>query len=74
MILRHLNSKGYSRLMSAGVPFGVKMGTDIARGLWVYQSGERIFLLRIFIKKSPKTPPTEIERAFRRLEEMQNEI
>ncbi|EBP8608436.1 type II toxin-antitoxin system RelE/ParE family toxin, partial [Salmonella enterica] len=33
-----------------------------------------IFLLRIFIKKSPKTPPTEIELAFRRLEEMQNEI
>ncbi|EAY7418613.1 type II toxin-antitoxin system RelE/ParE family toxin, partial [Salmonella enterica] len=27
-----------------------------------------------FIKKSPKTPPTEIELAFRRLEEMQNEI
>ena len=50
------------------------MGTDIARGLWVYQSGERIFLLRIFIKKSPKTPPAEIEVAFRRLEEMQNEI
>lgn len=46
------------------------MGTDIARGLWVYQSGERIFLLRIFIKKSTKTPRNEIELAFRRLEEM----
>ncbi|WP_414071966.1 type II toxin-antitoxin system RelE/ParE family toxin [Rahnella rivi] len=46
------------------------MGTDIARGLWVYQSGERIFLLRIFIKKSAKTPRNEIELAFRRLEEM----
>nr|WP_254302965.1 type II toxin-antitoxin system RelE/ParE family toxin [Rahnella sp. BCC 1045] len=46
------------------------MGTDIARGLWVYQSGERIFLLRIFIKKSVKTPRNEIELAFRRLEEM----
>jgi len=46
------------------------MGTDIARGLWVYQSGERIFLLRIFIKKSAKTPRSEIELAFRRLEEM----
>lgn len=50
------------------------MGTDIARGLWVYQTGERIFLLRIFIKKSPKTPPAEIELAFRRLEEMKHEI
>jgi phage-related protein len=50
------------------------MGTDIARGLWVYQAGERIFLLRIFIKKSQKTPPGEIELAFRRLEEMKHEI
>lgn len=50
------------------------MGTDIARGLWFYQSGERIFLLRIFIKKSPKIPPEEIVLAFRRLEEMKHEI
>ncbi|MGL0922186.1 type II toxin-antitoxin system RelE/ParE family toxin [Klebsiella pneumoniae] len=50
------------------------MEADIARGIWVYQSGERIFLLRIFIKKSPKTPPAEIDQALRRLEEMQNEI
>ncbi|WP_437615120.1 type II toxin-antitoxin system RelE/ParE family toxin [Erwinia sp. V71] len=50
------------------------MGSDIARGLWVYQAGERIFLLRIFIKKSMKTPPGEIELAFRRLEEMKSEI
>ena len=42
--------------------------------IWVYQSGERIFLLRIFIKKTPKTPPAEIDQALRRLEEMQNEI
>lgn len=48
-------------------------GTDIARALWVYQSGKRIFILRIFIKKTPKTPPAEIELAWRRLEEMQNE-
>jgi len=50
------------------------MGTDIARGLWVYQSGKRIFLLRIFIKKSAKTTRKEIEIAFQRLEEMKNEI
>lgn len=49
-------------------------GADIARGIWVYQSGERIFLLRIFIKNRQKTPPAEIDQALRRLEEMQNEI
>ena len=32
------------------------MGADIARGIWVYQSGERIFLLRIFIKNRQKRP------------------
>ncbi|TBL64171.1 type II toxin-antitoxin system RelE/ParE family toxin [Hafnia paralvei] len=50
------------------------MGSDITRGLWVYQVGERIFLLRIFIKKSQKTPRSEIELAFHRLEEMNDEI
>lgn len=49
------------------------MGTDIARGLWVYQTGEHIFLLRIFIKKSQKTPSGELNLAFHRLEEMKNE-
>lgn len=49
-------------------------GTDIARGLWVYQTGERIFLLRIFIKKSQKIPTGEMELAVRTLEEMKNEI
>lgn len=48
------------------------MGGDIARGLWVYQTGQNIFVLRIFIKKTPKTPSAEIELAWRRLEDMIN--
>jgi phage-related protein len=50
------------------------MGGDIARGLWVYQTGSKIFMLRIFIKKTSKTPPSEIDLAWRRLEEMKREI
>jgi phage-related protein len=50
------------------------MGGDIARGLWVYQTGQNIFVLRIFIKKTPKTPPAEIDLAWRRLEDMINGI
>ncbi|MGJ0482651.1 type II toxin-antitoxin system RelE/ParE family toxin [Pantoea agglomerans] len=46
------------------------MGGDIARGLWVYQADKNIFILRIFIKKTTKTPLAEIDLAFRRLEEM----
>lgn len=49
-------------------------GCDIARGLWVYQAKKRIFVLRIFIKKTRKTPPGEADLALRRLEEMLNEI
>lgn len=45
------------------------MGGDIARGLWVYQSGSKIYLLRIFVKKTPKTPPAEIALAWQRLED-----
>ncbi|EED7437889.1 type II toxin-antitoxin system RelE/ParE family toxin [Salmonella enterica] len=46
------------------------MGTDIARGLWVYQKAKTIYILRVFVKKTPKTPPGEIELALSRLEEM----
>lgn len=50
------------------------MGTDISRRLWVYQAGQKIYMLRIFIKKSQKTPKFEIETAWHRLEEMLREI
>jgi len=46
---------------------------DIARGLWVYQVGKKIYLLRIFIKKTTKTPPEEIALAWARLEEMKDD-
>lgn len=49
------------------------MGKDIARGLYVYQKGKNIYLLRVFIKKTKKTPLGEITLAFERLEEMLNE-
>ncbi len=46
---------------------------NIARGLWVYQVGKKIYLLRVFIKKTPKTPPEEIALAWTRLEEMKKD-
>ncbi|KML24142.1 RelE toxin protein [Leclercia adecarboxylata] len=45
------------------------LGSDISRGLWVYQSGQRIF-----IKKTNKKPAGEMALAWSRLKEMQNEI
>lgn len=49
------------------------LGTDIARGIWVYQKGSVIVMLRIFIKKTNKTPRSELEMAKKRLEEISNE-
>ncbi|KFC06354.1 hypothetical protein GTGU_02623 [Trabulsiella guamensis ATCC 49490] len=46
---------------------------DIARGLWVYQVGKKIYLLRIFIKKTTRIPPEEIALAWFRLEEIKND-
>lgn len=49
------------------------MGTDIARGIWVYHKGNTIIMLRVFIKKSQKTPAKEIDLARKRLAEVLNE-
>ncbi|EIZ1383883.1 type II toxin-antitoxin system RelE/ParE family toxin [Salmonella enterica] len=46
---------------------------DIARGLWVYQAGKKIYMLGIFVKKTSKTPPEEITLAWARLKEMKND-
>ncbi|CNH69867.1 type II toxin-antitoxin system RelE/ParE family toxin [Yersinia pekkanenii] len=45
-------------------------GADIARTLFVYQQGKRVFILRCFVKKSERTPPTEIMLALQRLEDL----
>jgi len=49
------------------------MGTDIARGIWVYHKANTIIMLRVFIKKSQKTPAKEINLARKRLAEVLNE-
>ncbi|QTO88968.1 type II toxin-antitoxin system RelE/ParE family toxin [Klebsiella pneumoniae] len=48
------------------------MGTDIA-GHLVYHKGNTIIMLRVFIKKSQKTPAKEIDLAKKRLAEVLNE-
>ncbi|NDK97608.1 hypothetical protein GPY23_00850 [Photorhabdus bodei] len=46
---------------------------DITRTIFAYAKGKRIYILRTLIKKTPKTPPTEIKLALQRLEEMTDE-
>jgi phage-related protein len=43
----------------------------IARALYVTASGQRIVILRVFTKKTQKTPRREIELARRRAEEVE---
>ena len=46
---------------------------DITRTFFAFAKGKKIFILRTFVKKSPKTQPSEIKLALSRLEEMTNE-
>ena len=49
-------------------------GKDIARGLWVYQRGNLIIMLRVFVKKSQKISRSELDMAWSRLETIKNEM
>lgn len=49
------------------------VGAVHCRGIYAFQRGETIFLLRVFIKKTQKTPTSEIRLALARLKEMQIE-
>lgn len=42
----------------------------IARALYVTASGQRIVVVRVFTKKTQKTPPREIKLALKRAEEV----
>ena len=44
-----------------------------SRGIYVYRNGKSIWLLRVFVKKTQKTPVTELALAIKRLKEMQDE-
>jgi phage-related protein len=42
----------------------------IARAIYVTASGRRVVILRIFIKKTQKTPPQELDIALKRAKEV----
>lgn len=49
-----------------------KAQEGIGRCLFCYLQGRRIYVLNAFIKKSPKTPKSELELARRRQKEVQD--
>lgn len=46
---------------------------DITRTFFAFAKGKKIYILRSFIKKTKKTPESEIALAFKRLEELIND-
>jgi phage-related protein len=47
------------------------MGRDgISRAIYVTASGQRVVILRVFVKKTQKTPPRELELARQRAKEV----
>lgn len=54
--------------------FELRVGKqNITRTFFAFAVGKKIYILRTFIKKTPKTPPAEIELALKRLGEMTDE-
>jgi len=49
------------------------LGLIHSRGIYVYQREKTIYLLRVFIKKTQKTPSAEIRLALKRQQEMLDE-
>ena len=53
--------------------FELRVGRkDIARAAWFFQRGQRIVVVRCFVKKSRKTPQGELELARKRMAEYLN--
>lgn len=53
--------------------FELRVGRkDITRTFFAYAKGHRIYILRTFIKKTPKTPKAEIALAKARWEELKD--
>ena len=46
---------------------------NIARSIYVLASGRKLVILRTFIKKTQKTPPSELKIAYTRLKEVKDD-
>jgi len=54
--------------------FELRVGKkNIARTFFAFARGRKIYVLRTFIKKSQKTPSSEVQIALKRLKELEHE-
>ncbi len=62
--LRHIQGKIWE--------MRAKGHSGISRALYVTVTGRRVIILRVFVKKTPQTPPSEIALALDRIKEIDN--
>ena len=62
-----------SKPLAQGLVESSTVGMIQCRGIYAIQQGQTIFLLRVFTKKTQKTPPADIRLALKRLQEMRDE-
>jgi len=60
--IRHLHDKLWE--------IRAKGKSGISRGIYVAFTGRRVVILRIFVKKSQKTPKADLELAMKRMKEL----
>lgn len=68
--LQHLPGKYARHLRGPLWEFRLKGKDGIARALYVTGRGQRVIIVRVFAKKTQKTPPREIELALARANEV----
>jgi len=68
--LQHVSTKFAKHLEGQLWEFRLKGKDGIARALYVTASGQRIIIVRVFAKKTQKTPRKEITLALERAEEV----
>ncbi len=49
-------------------------GQAVVRGLWFFQYGRRIIVVRCFIKKTQKTPSGDLDLARKRMSEYMSRV
>ncbi|MFN7010596.1 MAG: type II toxin-antitoxin system RelE/ParE family toxin [Allorhizobium sp.] len=71
--LEHLHEPHVKHLEGKLWELRAKASEGIARGIYVTMTGRRVVVLRVFVKKSQKTPRAALELARARLKEVRTQ-
>ena len=68
--LDHVPPKAAKHISGELWELRIKGKDGIVRAFYVTRSGQRLLIVRVFVKKTQKTPPREIRLALQRAEEV----